>query len=154
MSVPVLVRHDYGCSMHNRAPGGGHSDSAKRFADCWNLHRVASGSLAAGQWIAVKLADGSSDGVLYASRRAAVAYQHHDEQFYAFVRLMPSSMSVCQAASLLRWHREAYDRGWRLPDPEDRRGGPQIIRRLRADDHERQLAAIATGAGFVGLGYN
>jgi hypothetical protein len=64
---------------------------------------------------------------------------------------MPTYMSVCSAASVLRWHREAYDAGFRLPDPDDRRGGPQMIRRLRAEDHENQIAALKTG--FLGFGY-
>lgn len=151
MSTPVLVRHDAGCSAANRAPGGGHSDAAKRISDTWNLHRVACGELSVGQWFAARLADGTTDDTLYASRRAAIVHQHHDEQFYAYFRIVPTYMSVCSAASVLRWHREAYDAGFRLPDPDDRRGGPQMIRRLRAEDHDNQIAALKTG--FLGFGY-
>lgn len=150
--IPVLVRHDVGCSAANRAPGGGHSDAAKRISDTWNMHRAACGELSVGQWFAARLADGTTDGVLYASRQAAIAHQHHNERWFAFYRITPTYLSACAAASVLRWHREAYEAGLRLPDPDARAGGMQIIPRLRAEDHERQIRALRS-APLLGFGY-
>lgn len=141
-----------GCSAENRAPGGGHSDAAKRISDTWNMHRAAMGEGSVGQWFAARLADGETDGVLYASRRAAIAYQHHNERWFAFFRIAPTYMSVCNAASVLRWHREAYGMGATLPDPDARGGGRQVIPRLRVDDHNAQIRALRTG--LLGFGYH
>lgn len=139
----MLVAHDHGCK-YARPDTGGHSDAAKRVSDQYNLHLIGAGDQAKGMWLAVALADGRSDGVLYASRRAAVAFQHHNEQWYAFVRIMPTSMSTCAAEAFLRMHRLAYDAGFRLSDPEAAGGGYDIVPRITAEEHQAQIAALAS----------
>lgn len=141
MTAPILVAHDHGCK-YARPDGGGHTDAAKRVSDTVNLHLAATGRMAYGQWIAVALADGSSDNVLYASRKAAVAHQHHNEQFYAYIRLVPHAMSVCEAEAFLRMYRLAYDAGFRMADPEAAGGGYEIIPRLTQEEFGAQLAAL------------
>lgn len=137
----VLVPHDAGC-RYARPADGGHTDAAKRVSDEVNLHLAAAGRMAYGQWIAVALADGSSDHVLYASRRAAVIHQHHNEQYFAYVRLIPHRMTVCEAEAFLRLHRLAYDNGFRLTDPDAPGGGAEIIPRITQEEFGAQLGAL------------
>lgn len=140
----VIVAHDIGCPPRNRTTLGGHSDASKRVADVYNLHRTAGGLDIVGHWIACRMSDGSSDQVLYVTRRDAVRHQKHNEQQYAFVQIRPSSMSVCEAASFLRFARMAYDAGFRLTDPQHRAGGRQIITRLGREDQARTEYALAS----------
>lgn len=143
--MTVLVVHDPGC-RYARPADGGHTDAAKRTADTYNLHLLAGAGFARnpsiGQWCAVALADGRSDGVLYAMRRECVAHQHHNEQLYAYLRIMPSSMSTCEAEAFLRMHRLAYDNGFRLADPEAPAGGREIIPRLSREEFGAQISAL------------
>lgn len=112
-------------------------------SDVYSLHRTAGGLDNVGHWIACRLSDGSSDQVLYVTRREAVIHQHHNEQLYAFVQIRPHSMSICEAASFLRFARMAYDAGFRMTDPQHRTGGRQIIPRLTREDQARQEYALA-----------
>lgn len=163
MSVPVLVRHDPGCKYSRgrdlvvdddgRIVSGeitpGHSDAAKRIADHYNLHKAA-GAIT-GWWVAFALADGSTDGDAYPTKAEAVRHQHQNEWWFTYVKIGPASMTVCQAESLLYMGREQSK--LRLADRDDRRGGLDVIPRLTREDHERQMQAIRTGRGYVGLGY-
>lgn len=145
MSVPALVRHDTGCK-YARPSDGGHTDAAKRVSDTYNLHLIGAGDLAKGQWIAVALADGASDNVLYASRLAAVKHQHHNEQYCAYIRIMPTQMTVCEAEAFLRMHRLAYDNGFRMTDPEAPGGGHDIVPRITGEEFHAQADALASRA--------
>lgn len=135
--MTVAVAHDLNCPRKRD-----HSDAAKRVADAYNLHRTAAGMGAVGQWIAVALCDGTSDGVLYGCKQAAVRHQHHNEAYYAFIRIAPCSMSPCEAESFLRTNRALYDAGMRLADPDHRGGGREVIPRLTVEDQRAQIAAI------------
>lgn len=100
--------------------------------------------IAVGSWrgvVACRLSDGTSDGVVYDSRADAVAHQHHNERWYAFIRLQPSTMSVCAAASVLRMQRQASRLG--TADRDAPNGGLEVIPRLNNEDQQRQLAALA-----------
>ncbi|HEY1699186.1 MAG TPA: hypothetical protein VGG75_05645 [Trebonia sp.] len=136
MSTPVLVQHDPGC-RYARESHGGHDDAARRLSDTVNMH-IAVGSRRG--VIACRLSDGTSDGTVYESRADAVRHQHHNERWYAFIRLQPSSMSVCAAASVLRMHRQSAAL---RADRDAPNGGLELIPRLNAEDQERQLAALA-----------
>lgn len=115
-----------------RCPHGlGHTDAAMRAADNVNMHYQAIGWNAVGKWCAIALQDGSSDHVLYEHRREAVTHQHHNEQWHAFVKIMPMAMGICEAEVFLDFHRKAYDAGFRLTDPEHPKGGREIILRGR-----------------------
>lgn len=164
MTVPVLVRHDPGCKFARGNGvdidgegriiageiGAGHSDAAKRITDTYNLHKAAGAPV--GHWMAANLGDGTSDNCAYPDKGTAVRYQHHNEWWFAFIRLMPGSMSVCEAESLLYMRRQ--EARLHLADRDDPRGGMEVIPRLRIEDHDRQMAALAGhGSLPVALGY-
>lgn len=130
--------HDLNCPSQD----GPHSDAAKRTADTYNLHQAAIGADAIGQWFAVALSDGDSDGELYETKRDAVRHQRHNEQRYAFVRIVPSSMSTCEASSFLATNRAAHDAGMRLADPDHRAGGRELIPRLTVEDERARVGAL------------
>lgn len=80
-------------------------------------------------WVAIRLSDGGSDGALYDSKREAV--RHQPDEFlcaYFSYRGAPNGFSsVKEAAVWLEFHRQAYDSGFRLPDPDAASGGPELI---------------------------
>lgn len=140
LGVPVVMQHDAGCRFAREADGG-HSDAARRLADKYNLHRTAGAR--PGQWFAVALADGTSGDhdTLYDTKGQAVFHQHHNEWNYAFIMIGPPSMSICAAASVMRWQRQQA--ALKLPDRDDPRGGMDVIPRLTQEGQRRQLAALA-----------
>ena len=111
-----------------------HEDAAKRLSDEYNTHRVAAPYESIGKWIAVRLSDGNCDHVLYDSKRDAIRHQHHNEQYYHFQPIRPSTMDVCSAAVMIKTARSLYDKGFRLPDPDDIKGGKDLITRASAED--------------------
>ncbi len=99
-----------------------HTDAAKRVCDSVNLHQLAGDAGWAwenvrGKWMAFKLEDGSSDGTLYDSKQDAIHHQS-DEFLCMYLPLHPGAMNVCEAEIMLKFHRKAYDAGFRLPDPD------------------------------------
>ena len=138
--MAVTVTHSEGCP----AAGMPHSDAARRLSDTYRLHRLAAGMDAIGQWFAARLDDGSSDGVLYATRRDAVRHQHHNEQFYAFVAIGPWDTDVCEAEAFIQMNRSLYDAGLRLSDPDHVSGGREVIQRATREDQRSLIASIAT----------
>lgn len=107
-------------------PFGLYSDAARRIADAHNLVLLTNGRSVAGKWIACKLSDGTSDGVLYDSRTHAVRHQLHEKQC-AYLQIQPEPMSNQEAAAYLRFVRDVYDAGLSMPDPDnpDREVMPQ-----------------------------
>jgi hypothetical protein len=138
MGTPVLVRHDRGC-LHAREAAGGHSDAAKRLSDTYNLHMTCGARL--GSFIAVNLSDARGDGVVYDTRAAAVDHQRHDEGWKAFIKLGAPHMSVCEAASVLRWQRQANELA--SGQRGEKSGGLEVIPRLTIEGRERQIAAMS-----------
>lgn len=135
----MRVTHDPGCPLNGIAE---HSDAARRASDAVNLHIAALGpGEAMRRWVAIRLADGGSDGTLYASKRDAVRHQLREQQC-AYVCLPPSGMNACQAESYLSAQRKLYAAGFRLVDPDDAHGGRQVIPRLTREDQARQMAAL------------
>lgn len=120
-----------------------YSDAAKRLADEYNMHRVAAPYDSIGKWFAAALTDGSSDHVLYPSKVECVRHQHHNENYYAFVQIVPSTMSYKDAETFLKMHRKMYDAGLKMADRDT--GGKDMIRRLTQVDQERQLRALFKG---------
>lgn len=121
-----------------------HSDAAKRVADEYQLHRLANFYGSIGKWIAVALADGTSDHTLYDSKREAVRHQHHNEQWYAFIRIGPNNMTACEAEIFLRMMRTLYDKGMRLTDPDAVHGGRDVIKRSTTEDMRANALGIST----------
>ena len=138
MQTPVLVPHDVNCARK----GFGHSDAAKRVSDTYRLHRIAAGNDAIGKWLAVALADGTSDNVLYDSKQAAVRHQHHNEQWYAFIAVGAWDMNPCEAEEFLSINRTLYDNGIRLTDPDHAQGGPEVITRSTVEDQRSLMRSI------------
>lgn len=138
--------HDFGCK-YALPWHGGHTDAAKRCADVYNLHLTAGRLFGTpnphvGKFIAIRLADGGSDRVLYDSYADAVRHQKHAEQWRAYIRVVPHAMTECAAESFLRTHRLFYERGWRLPDPSDRHGGRAPILLEARENQDALIAAL------------
>ena len=141
----AVVLHDVNCDRARRTPFGDHSDAAKRASDAYRLHKAALGFAAVGKFIAVALADGSSDGVLYDTKRDAVRHQHHNEQWYAFICINPGDFNPCEAEEYLAINRTLYEHGIRLTDPEHARGGREVIQRATVEDQRSLVRSIASG---------
>lgn len=114
----MTIWHETWCPLNGM--NANHEDAAKRCRDAYNLHRVGDRYGSVGKWMAVALNDGSSDGELYSSKSECMRYQHHNEQYYTYIRVIPSGMTVCEAAVKLSVARRLYDKGLRETDPDDR----------------------------------
>jgi hypothetical protein len=121
-----------------------HTDAAKRVTEEYQLHRLADLYGSQRKWIAVALADGRSDHVLYDTKREAVRHQHHNEQWYAYIRIGPQNMTACDAEIFLRMMRTLYDKGLRLTDPDAVTGGRDIIKRNTMEDMRANARGIST----------
>lgn len=91
-------------------------DSAKRARDTINTHLLGQGNSVAGRWVAVRLSDGGSDGVLYDTKADAVRHQLH-ETLCAYFCIPPDGVTLRGALSFLRMNRRLYDEGMRISDP-------------------------------------
>lgn len=99
--------------------------------------------------ITIKLSDGSTDGVLYESKRDAVRHCKGNEQWFAFFsfRSAPNGFASPKDASIfLAWHRMAYERGFRLPDPDAADGGPDLIMPDMTEHLNDQLTRLMRAA--------
>jgi hypothetical protein len=69
--------------------------------------------------MAFALADGQTDHTVYPSKSAAVDHQSNEFLYmYVCLRSCPSGMPERDAQLFLDVHREAYDNGMRLSEPE------------------------------------
>lgn len=125
-------------------------DAARR---CWeqvkNVAHHTDYETRVGSYLAIKLSDGSTDGVLYGSKKDAVRHCKGDEQWFAFFsfRTAPAGFASPQEAGVfLAYHRMAYDNGFRLPDPDDPRGGPDLVMPTPEEHIRAQLAAFMRAA--------
>jgi hypothetical protein len=118
-----------------------HSDAAKRVSDAVNLHYAAIGWDSAKKWIAVRLEDGSGGNQLYDTKRDAIRHQL-DEFLCAYLCLTGVPMNVCEAELILKFHRQAYDNGFRLVDPDSVHGGRDLIPRVTYEDKRQQVRAL------------
>ena len=123
--------HQLRCPIENRTFIGDHSDAAKRISDTYALHRIADPYGNMGSWFAVALADGTTDNVLYDSKRDAIRHQHHNENFYTFIQIVPASFSACEGEVMLKVARMLYDAGGRQSDGFSKH---ELIRRLGWED--------------------
>lgn len=106
-----------------------------------NLHVSAIGFDSIHKWVAVSLATGKGDGVLYDRMRDAVRHQS-DEKRCAYICIAPNGMSVCEAEIYLKFQRQIAENGARWIDPDDARGGKQHIPRLTREQFTRQITAL------------
>jgi hypothetical protein len=106
-----------------------YSDAAKRASDIINAYvTFVPPEELRHKWIAIRLSDGGYDGNLYDSKREAVRYQL-DEFLCAYVcfRNLLAGAKPREMELFLKFNRDAYDAGFRLPDPDSRTGGPDIL---------------------------
>jgi len=119
-------------------------DAAKRLSDIVNNICISQPlDVVIRSWIAISLADGSSDGVLYDSRKDAVLHQYHETQCaYLCLKEAPHGMPTQEAYAYLKFHRDAYKANMRLTDPEKDNGGYDLCMPIAREDVNRQLAAL------------
>lgn len=117
-----------------------HTDAARRMSDgaciAWAVYNFDS----VGKFMAFKLEDGSTNHDLYPSKADAV--RHNDEFTHCFIRLHPAGMTVCEAEIMLKFHRQAYDAGFRLTDPDKANGGKELIPRITSEGILGQLRTM------------
>lgn len=106
-------------------------DAAKRFADAVRLHQQIiglGGLITVPRFMAVRIADGGSDGVAYDSRPAAIIHNTNNPSrcFYPQIPPEPWSPMVCDR--LLWYARSAYDNGVREDEAH------QLILPTRVED--------------------
>jgi len=111
------------------------TDAAKRMSDTINSTIAFKkwDELAHG-WMAFRLADGSSDGVVYDCRADAVRHQLHETlcAYWCFRQGMGgANPRDCQI--FLDVHRHAYDNGARMADSDIQRQ-PSLILSTRSHD--------------------
>lgn len=114
----------------------------KRVAAEYNMHRQADPIGSVGQWFAVRLNDGTSDHDLYPDKISCVLHQKGDEKWYAFLQIIPQTMTERDAAYAISGFRKLADRGIGYVDPDHKKGGLQPIRRLAVEDQRAQIRAI------------
>jgi hypothetical protein len=119
-------------------------DPARRAADIVNGLLVArTWEECRGGWVAIRLSDGGSDGVLYASKRDAVRHQANEFLCaYVALRSLLSGATAPEMARFLYYTRAAYDAGYRLPDPDDATGGPELITPVTRADMMAQAGLL------------
>jgi|SRR5215831_3916079 len=127
------MMHDVGCDFARPVDENGnqleHSDAAKRVADAYMLHRVADKENSPGQWFAVRLDDGSSDHTLYETRADCIRHQRGNALWFAYIQVQLCGMNICQAESVLYFHRKAYKANGELLADPDRQIIPALTRR-------------------------
>lgn len=91
-------------------PLGVYSDAARRVSDAITLHLLADGDGNFGKWLAFRLSDGTSDGVVYDTPVEAADHQLHYKQC-AYIQIHRGGLSAKGAAVMLTYYRRVYDAG-------------------------------------------
>src|SRR5262249_60846079 len=101
------------------------TDAAKRISEAISLAVVfRSWEERKTGWMAFALADGSTDHVIYPSKSEAIRHQSNEFLYlYVCLRGCITGMPPKDAQLFLEVHRDAYDHGLRLSEPE----APQLI---------------------------
>lgn len=135
--------HVAGCSMRLF----GHTDAAKRVSDHATQTWMDHGWPGCKKWMAFALADGAPDKALYDRKPDAIRHQR-DEFLCMYLPLHPGGMNPCEAEIMLRIHRQAYDNGFRLTDPDAKDGGKDVIVRQSPEQAQRQLGYLVNPGAF------
>lgn len=97
-------------------------------------------------FLAFKLADGSTDGVLYDSMKDAAKHQKGDEQRYHYFcfRNCLGGTNPREMAIVIKFARDAYlNPRLRMIDPDDQFGGKQVLMtQARYDSDYRHLKNV------------
>lgn len=112
------------------------TDAARRMSDIVNAMITFHGPFEiASKFMSFRLTDGTSDGALYDTKREAVRHVSNEKYFAFFCfRSAMGGMSPKDAQIFLDVHRHAYDNGGHLADPDDMRGGRDMIVSTRGYD--------------------
>jgi hypothetical protein len=89
-------------------------------------------------WMAFKLSDGSSDKQLYDTKQDAV--RHQGNEFlccYVCFRNLAQGARWKDMAIYIKFNRDLYGKGYRMPDPDSVTGGPQPVVTTRWNDFYR-----------------
>lgn len=112
------------------------SDAGKAASDAINMHVAALGvSGAVGKWVAIRLSDGGSDGVLYDLKADAVRHQLH-EMLCTYVCIPPGGSTPEDMTRFLAITRNLYDNGFRMSDPD----APEPL--SRPDVQPREMSSL------------
>lgn len=89
--------------------------AAHRMADVIRLHQtvLSTEEIFAGRFVAIRLADGSSDGTAYETRADAVDRQRNSPSRCGYYQVPLESMSAQVCDTLLWYVRSVYDAGHR-----------------------------------------
>lgn len=109
--------------MANPGPLGVYSDAARRAADVINTHLLADPEGTRWHWVAIRLSDGGSDGVVYECKCAATEHQLHETQCM-YVQIHPDGVTPKETEILLNMHRGMYLSSFKMPDPPCMRHNP------------------------------
>jgi hypothetical protein len=82
-------------------------DKGQRCSDIVRQHLLDDPELAKVSWIAVRLSDGGTDGVLYPLKEIAVEFQIHPTQC-AYMRILPGGIPPREAVSFLYHTAQLY----------------------------------------------
>lgn len=104
-------------------------DAGKRASDILNVYIVHSRwDDIKTQFMAIRLSNGGSDGILYENKRDAIKHQIHEHQCaYVCFNELRGGASARDMAIYIKFNRDAYANGMRLTDPEDQLGGLQPL---------------------------
>lgn len=138
MSLPVLMPHSGSCRWRGKA----HTDAAKRISDATYLHKAAIGHQATGKFLTCRMDDGTCDPTLYPTHFDAVRMHPNDHERRVYIRLRQEGMSVCEAELFLFVARQAYDNGFRLTDPDDKKNNRTLIPRIAAEHQNKILRGL------------
>jgi hypothetical protein len=82
-------------------------DKGQRCSDIIKQHLSDDPELARNSWVAIRLSDGGSDGVLYPLKEIAVSFQIHETQC-AYLRVQLGGISPREATSFLYHTAQLY----------------------------------------------
>lgn len=117
-------------------------DAGKRASDHINIHiNFGQWSDLVTKWMAVKLADGGSDGVLYDSFREAASHQFSENlcAYFTFKSCGGNAVTARDIGLWLQFWRDAYKAGIRAVDPEQKDGGKMPLMTAGQNDYYRGL---------------
>jgi hypothetical protein len=83
-------------------------DKGQRCSDIVRQHLADKPEEARVSWVAIRLSDGGSDGVLYPEKFIAVSFQLHETQC-AYMRILPGGISPREATSFLYHTAQLYE---------------------------------------------
>jgi hypothetical protein len=83
-------------------------DKGQRCSDLVRQHLLDDPETARVSWVAIRLSDGGSDGVLYPAKAVAVEFQIHPTQC-AYLRVLPSGIPPREATSFLYHIAQLYE---------------------------------------------